>query len=75
MTQNNVLPRAGLIRVPKVLEYIPVSKSTWWSGVKSGRFPSPVKLTARTTAWRVSDILNLIEQMANANNVSGGAHA
>jgi predicted DNA-binding transcriptional regulator AlpA len=37
-----------------------VSKSTWWAGVKSGRFPKPVKLGPRTTAWRVEDIRNLI---------------
>ncbi len=45
---------------------IPVSKSTWWAGVKSKRFPQPVKLSARTTAWRVSDILALIEQKSAA---------
>ena len=44
------------LRLPQVLERIPVSKSTWWGGVKTGRFPKPVKLSARTTAWRESDI-------------------
>jgi hypothetical protein len=40
---------------------IPVSRSTWWAGVKSGRFPAPVKLGPRTTAWRVEDIEKLNE--------------
>jgi prophage regulatory protein len=40
---------------------LPVSKSTWWQGVKDGRFPRPVKLGAKTTAWRVEDIRDLIE--------------
>lgn len=35
---------------------IPVSKSTWWAGVKSGRYPQPIKLGRRITAWRVEDI-------------------
>ena len=35
---------------------IPVSKSTWWQGVKDGRFPQPVKLSERVTVWRVEDI-------------------
>jgi prophage regulatory protein len=40
---------------------IPVSKSTWWAGVKSGRFPQPVKLGPRITAWRYEDIAALIQ--------------
>jgi len=42
---------------------IPVSKSTWWAGVKSGRYPQPVKLSERTTAWKASDIKALIESI------------
>lgn len=50
-----------LLRLPQVLNLIPVSKSTWWAGVKSGRYPKPVKLGPRTTAWRESDIRALME--------------
>ncbi|MBR0704560.1 AlpA family phage regulatory protein [Bradyrhizobium diazoefficiens] len=39
---------------------IPVSKSTWWAGVKSGRFPKPVKLGPRITAWRAEEIQALV---------------
>lgn len=48
---------------PPVPAVIPVSKSTWWSGVKSGRFPKPVKISARCTAWRNEDIRALIDKM------------
>jgi len=54
------LPPEGYARLPQVLAAIPVSRSTWWAGVKSGRYPKPVKLGPRTTAWRVSDIRALI---------------
>ena len=47
---------------PPVNPIYPVSKSTWWAGVKSGRFPKPVKLGPRITAWRVEDIRYLIQQ-------------
>jgi len=40
---------------------IPVSKSGWWAGVREGRFPRPVKLSARVTCWRLSDVQRLIE--------------
>ncbi|MCI0653582.1 MAG: AlpA family phage regulatory protein [Methylococcaceae bacterium] len=66
------LPQTGYLRLsqivgnpkstPPIPAIIPVSKSSWWSGVKSGRFPKPVKLGPRITAWKVSDILTLIEQ-------------
>ena len=58
------LPETGFIRLPAVLGHIPVSKSTWWAGVKSGRYPKPVKLGERITAWRAEDIRALIEQHA-----------
>jgi predicted DNA-binding transcriptional regulator AlpA len=54
------LPQNGFVRLPTVLAVFPVSKSTWWAGIKEGKFPQPVKLTQRTTAWRVEDIKALI---------------
>jgi prophage regulatory protein len=57
---DNHMPETGYIRVKDVLRYIPVSKSTWWAGVKSGRYPKPIKLGPRTTAWHVQDIRNFI---------------
>jgi hypothetical protein len=32
------------------------------AGIKTGRFPKPVKLGPRTTAWKVEDIRTLIEK-------------
>lgn len=51
---------------PPIPPLIPISKSTWWNGVKSGKYPKPVKLAVRTTAWRVEDIRKLIESMGAA---------
>jgi predicted DNA-binding transcriptional regulator AlpA len=45
---------------------IPVSKSTWWQGIRAGRYPSGVKLSERCTAWRRADIENLIERLGGA---------
>jgi len=55
------LIEAGFLRLPQVLEIFPVGKSTWWQGIKSGKYPSGVKLSSRVTAWRVEDIRKLIE--------------
>lgn len=59
------LPETGFIRLPQVLHVIPVGKSTWWAGVKSGRYPAAVKLGPRTTAWKVEDIRVLLETLSN----------
>lgn len=64
------LPQSGYVRLrqiigdptanPPIPPVIPVSKSAWWAGVKSGRFPKPEKLGPRTTAWNVARIRELI---------------
>jgi prophage regulatory protein len=59
-----VLPEAGFMRLPQVLSLIPVGRSTWWAGVRTGRFPHPVKLGPRLTAWRVEDIRTLMTSLA-----------
>lgn len=62
MDNQHTLPETGYIRLPTVLRLIPVGKTTWWNGVKSGRFPRPVKLGPNTTAWRVEDIKTFIKE-------------
>jgi prophage regulatory protein len=64
------LPETGFLRLPQIIgnpeavpptpAIIPVKKSCWWAGVRSGRFPKPVKLGPRVTVWRVEDIRALI---------------
>lgn len=64
------LPETGFVRLSQIVgdpkrgipALIPIGKSSWWNGVKSGKFPKPIKLGERTTAWRIEDIRALIEQ-------------
>lgn len=49
-----------LLRLPQVLARVPVSRATWYSGIKTGRFPRPVYLGPRCVAWRQSDIDKLV---------------
>ncbi|HEY5850415.1 MAG TPA: AlpA family phage regulatory protein [Lysobacter sp.] len=74
------LPETGFLRLPQIIgapgdpqanppqaptpALIPVSKSSWYAGVRVGRYPRPVKLGPNTTVWRVEDIRALIEQVA-----------
>lgn len=66
---ENVLPEEGFVRLNQIIgnkkqgiwpPIIPVSKSAWWAGCASGRYPSPLKLSEKTTVWRVQDIRALI---------------
>ena len=54
-----------LLRLPQVLKLFPVARTTWWRGIKDGRFPRPVRLGPRSVAWRASDITALIERLGH----------
>ncbi|WP_228028055.1 helix-turn-helix transcriptional regulator [Chitinibacter fontanus] len=53
----------SLLRLPEVLAIIPVSRATWYAGIKTGRFPAQVKLGLRIAAWRRSDIESLLSSL------------
>jgi len=56
------IPETGFLRLKQVLEVFPVSKSHWYEGCKSGKYPAPIKLSSQITVWRASDIRKLIEE-------------
>jgi predicted DNA-binding transcriptional regulator AlpA len=66
-----MLPETGYLRLPDIIgdrkrgipALIPVSRTTWWEGVASGRFPKGVLLGPRTRAWSVESIRELIAEM------------
>ncbi len=68
----NHLPETGFLRLsqiigdpkatPPIPPIIPIKKSSWWAGCKTGRYPAPVKLSPRVTVWRIEDIRTLIEK-------------
>lgn len=58
------LPQEGFARLPQVLHVLGIGKTSFWDGVKAGRFPAPVKLGPRTRGWRVEDIRALITRFS-----------
>ena len=66
------LPETGFLRLwqiignpkanPPIEPLVPIGRSSWWAGVKAGRFPKPVKLGPHTTAWRVEEVRRLLEE-------------
>jgi prophage regulatory protein len=63
-TMQPTIPETGFVRLPQILAVFPVSRSTWWEGVKRGKYPAAVKLGANMTAWRAEDIRELIAKHA-----------
>jgi hypothetical protein len=69
------IPEAGFLRIWQIIgnkktntpAIIPVGRTTFLNGVKSGKYPKPVKLGERTTAWKVEDIRALIGKLGGAS--------
>lgn len=57
------IPDIGFLRLPQVLGVIPLKRTSWLNGVKDGIYPKPVKIGARSVAWRVEDIRTLVESL------------
>lgn len=47
---------------PPITPLIPISASGWWSGIRQGIYPKPLKLSKRVTVWRLQDIQKLLER-------------
>ncbi|WP_029646695.1 helix-turn-helix transcriptional regulator [Methylomicrobium lacus] len=66
---KNNLPATGYVRLPQIIGdrkrgipgVLPIGRTTFLTGVKTGKYPKPVKLGARSVAWRVEDIRALLE--------------
>ena len=65
------IPEEGFVRINQIIgdkttpAIFPISRSSWLAGVRDGRFPKPVKLGKRTTAWRVADLRQLIQEISD----------
>jgi predicted DNA-binding transcriptional regulator AlpA len=64
------LREAQLVRSPKRHDSqtapLPFSAPTLWRMVAAGKFPAPRKLSARVTAWQVSEVRAWLQAQASA---------
>jgi prophage regulatory protein len=69
------LPETGFVRLPQIIGdrkrgipgVLPIGRTSFLNGVKSGKYPKPVKLGERSVAWRVEDIRVLIDSISAQN--------
>ena len=56
----------GDTRHPHLLPIIPVGKTKWYDGIKTGAFPPSIEIEG-VKMWRVTDIRRLIEDPRASN--------
>ncbi len=62
----NALPETCLLRLKQALQFIQVSRTTFLTGIKTGRFNiTPIK-NGRCVFYRAEDIRALIEEMSKS---------
>ena len=59
-TDLGTLPDDSLIPQTDVLTIVRISRTSWWRGVKDGRYPQPIKLGPRMNRWRIGTIRELV---------------
>jgi predicted DNA-binding transcriptional regulator AlpA len=57
-----------LLRLKQVLDIYPVSRSTWYAGVKAGRYPRGINLSAKSVAWWEDEVLALAHGQSRAKS-------
>lgn len=71
VSNMKTIPEVGFLKLaqvigrpnanPPIAAIIPVSKASWYCGIKSGRYPAPVSIGgSRGKFYRVKDIRKLI---------------
>ncbi len=58
----------GFLRLPQILNLIPIGKSSWWRWVAEGKAPKPIKLGAKTTVWKAEEINAFILRLRSEDN-------
>jgi prophage regulatory protein len=62
-------PTDALVRIGKIVGpngIIPVSRSSFYQGIRDGIYPKPVRLGKRTSAWRMSDLMRVVKKEARS---------
>ena len=53
--------KSGYLRLPEILKLLGISRSTFYAGIKYGKYPMPLKIGKRVSAWKKEDVRKIIE--------------
>ena len=69
--RGNATPENRMIRINELASHkgqrglIPVSPATLWRWVKAGKFPEPIRLSDRVTAWEAAKVNAWIQSQSS----------
>lgn len=69
---TRALPLTGFVRISQIIGPhgpLPISRSGFWAGVKTGKFPKSRKISPRVTVWKAEDIHALIARIEESVHV------
>jgi predicted DNA-binding transcriptional regulator AlpA len=69
LTVPIVLHPQALLRLEQVQALVPIPTTSLYEEMRAGRFPKPVRISARTVAWRWSDIEPLLESFETVSDI------
>ena len=58
---SNLNSEVTLMRIPQILEVMPISKSKFWLMVQKGEFPRPIKI-GRSSFWTIDQVQTFIRE-------------
>ena len=64
---NNLNSEVTLMRIPQILEVMPISKSKFWLMVQKGEFPKPIKI-GRSSFWTIDQVQAFIRERTKQSN-------
>ncbi len=68
-----VVPRDRLVRLPEVEGLTGCKKSTIYALIGDGKFPKPVRLSARHVAWAETAVLQWVQDRIAEAHAGGAA--
>lgn len=64
---SNSNSEVTLMRIPQILEVMPISKSKFWLMVQKGEFPKPIKI-GRSSFWTIDQVQGFIRERTRESN-------
>lgn len=65
INMTNLVRIKDIVNNPKTGKggLLPICRSSFLNGVKSGLFPKPIKLGVRSVAWNYSEIMRAVSEL------------
>lgn len=71
MQEPVVIPEVGFLKIWQIVgdrkrnvaPLLPISKSAFWAGVRSGKYPAGTLLSARCRVWSAASVRKLLSDL------------